>query len=137
MSNAWVLGDGIGFDITIRCEQDLRQWLDRLDEAARERGTPMAAMLHPDTGTDHPPYLAIGLGAEHSVLAYSADNCDGGHVVSKGPWEGDDSQHIFGFGSATTVYLGWMLIPRQAAYTAAVEFLCTGQQPTGVQWSIG
>jgi hypothetical protein len=141
MSNAqkdhtatWVLGDGLGHDLTVVTEEDLTRGLDEIDRAARDRGEPLTAMLYPDTDAADPPHLSIGLGSDESVLVYSAGNWSGEGAFSKGPRDGDTSEHFFRFGTATNQYLGWMLIPKSAAYAVAVEFFHTGQQPSCVEW---
>jgi hypothetical protein len=41
---------------------------------------------------------------------------------SKGPHTDDTTEVTFRYGTGYSEYLGWMLIPKDTAYAAAVEF---------------
>jgi hypothetical protein len=56
------------------------------------------------------------------VLVYDAGQWSGEDAVSEGPRDGDMTEVGFGYGTAVNEYLGWMLIPKQDAITAAMEF---------------
>jgi hypothetical protein len=78
--------------------------------------------------------LGIGLGAEDSVLVYSAGAWSGAGGHSRGARSGDTREVGFRFGTATNEYLGWMLIPKAQAFAAAKEFFRTGERPACVEW---
>jgi len=129
-----VLVDGLGYECTPRSEEDLVSGLAEIDTAARDRGEPVLATIYASATDDTPPSLGIGLGADDSVLVYDAGDWSGEGSFSKGSRTGDTTEFAFRYGTAVNEYLGWMLIPKDAAYAAAQEFFRTGQQPTIVEW---
>jgi hypothetical protein len=129
-----VLVDGLGYELTPKSVEDLVRGLAEIDAAARERVEPVLATLYANATDDAPPSLGIGLGAEDSVLVYDAGNWSGEGGFSKGSRTGDVAEVGFRYGTAVNEYLGWMLIPKEAAFAAAQEFFRTGQRPTTVEW---
>lgn len=129
-----VLVDGLGYELTPQSEDDLVRGLTEIDAAARERGEPVLATLFANATDDAPPSLGIGLGADDSVLVFDSGDWSGEGGFSKGPRTGDTTEVGFRYGTAVNEYLGWMFIPKQAAFAAAREFFRTGQRPTTVEW---
>jgi hypothetical protein len=129
-----VLVDGLGFELTPTTEEDLLRGLTEIDAAARKRGQPVLATLYANATDEAPPSLGIGLGTDDSVLVYDAGNWSGEGGFSKGLRTGDTTEVGFRYGTAVNEYLGWMLIPKETAYTAAAEFFRTGQRPTTIEW---
>jgi hypothetical protein len=66
--------------------------------------------------------------------AESTGGWSGEGGFSKGPRTGDTTEIGFRYGTAVNEYLGWMVIPKQTAIAAALEFFHTGKQPTNVEW---
>jgi hypothetical protein len=129
----WALTNGNGYDIFPASVDDLRRGLSEVDALARTEGRPRIAVLTSDSDAEDAPYLSIGVGSDDSVLIFEpGDDGEGGY--SKGSRDGDDSPVTFAYGTATTEYLAWMLIPQEAAFAAAVEFFRTGRRPTSVEW---
>ena len=107
--------------------------LTDIDELAQRENRPRVAVLTSDADAEDAPYLTIGLGNADSVLVFEqGDDEHGGY--SRGSRVGDTSEFSFAFGTGSSEYLGWMLIPKQTAIAAALEFFHTGEQPTNVEW---
>jgi hypothetical protein len=129
----WMLTNGNGFDVFPESDDDLLRGLTEIDELARRDNRPRIAVLTSDAEAQRAPYLSIGLGAPDSVLVFEqGDDEQGGY--SRGPRVGDVSEVSFAYGTGSSEYLGWMLIAKQTAIAAAVEFFRTGKQPTSVDW---
>ena len=84
-----VLVDGLGYEIAVGSEEELRRGLDEIDTAARGRGRPLIATLFANATEDDPPSLGIGLGGRDSVLIYSAGGWSGEGGCSVGPRVGE------------------------------------------------
>lgn len=129
----WTLSNGNGYDLSIGSEDDLVRGLAEVDKLAQDDGRPRVAVLASDIDVEDAPYLSIGVGADDSVLVFEEGDGEGGGY-SKGPRAGDRTPVSFAYGTATTEYLAWMLIPKQDAFEAARQFYRTGEQPTNVEW---
>jgi hypothetical protein len=129
----WMLTNGNGFDLFPESDDDLLRGLTEIDELAQRENQPRIAVLTSNADAEDAPYLSIGLGAQESVLVFEqGDDEHGGY--SRGSRAGDSSEVNFAYGTGSSEYLAWMLIPKQAAFAAAVEFYRTGKQPTSVEW---
>lgn len=129
-----VLVDGQGYSAVPRTEDDLVRELTEIDANARKQGQPLIATIYADRDADDPPLLSIGLGADESVLVYSSGRWNDEGGFSKGTRTDDTTEVTFRYGTGFSEYLGWMLIPKETAFTAAQEFFRTGQRPTSVEW---
>jgi len=130
---SWMLTNGDGYDLLPASDDELRRGLAEVDALARGEGRPRVAVMTPDSDADDVPYLAIGVGSDESVLVFEqGDEENGGY--SKGIRAGDNTPITFAYGTSSTEYLAWMLIPKEAAYAAALEFFRTGQRPTSIEW---
>jgi len=131
-----VVIDGLGKRVVPHTEDDLILELTQIDATVREQGQPLIATLYADRDATGPPLLSIGLGAGEAFWFIPVAGVKTRVVTySKGPRPDDGSEVAFRYGTGFSEYLGWMLIPKQTAYVAAIEFFRTGQRPTSVEWA--
>lgn len=129
-----VLVDSDGHRITPDSENELLRALTAMDSDARASGKPQIATLFADRDDIQTATLAIGLGADDSVLVYADNRRDTEDCFSKGPRTDDTTEVSFRYGTGHGEFYGWMLIPTTTAFTAAREFFRTGAKPTAVEW---
>jgi hypothetical protein len=129
-----VLVDGLNYRSSPQTEQELLHDLADIDERARKDAEPLIATLYFDADGDDTPFLSLALGTDESLLVYSSGGRNDESGFSRGARADDDTVVEYRYGTAINEYLGWMLIPKAAAYAAAEEFFRTGRQPTNVEW---
>lgn len=130
----WALTNGNGYDAFPESVDGLRRGLLEVDALARIEGRPRVAVLSSDSDAEDVPYLSLGVGSDDSVVVFEPGNDEQEGGYSRGTRIGDDSPVTYAYGTASTEYLAWMLVPSDTAVAAAVEFFRTGKRPTSIEW---
>lgn len=131
----WVVTNGEGMDVFVESEDQLVDALGEMDGAARRSGELVVAVLAADIDAVDTPYLSLVVGGDESVLVYEAgvDGPESG--FSAGSHTGDVAPVFARYGTGTTEFQRWMVVPKHAAMAAARELFRTGTRPTNVAWA--